>query len=81
MAVQEALLESYRSTQQICLDRWRYRQWVAEVAAAASKEGDDAGVELLGDTDDEEEDIVEAVPRDHGHEASASTGDSCSEED
>ncbi|KAE8768215.1 Peroxisomal biogenesis factor 3 [Hordeum vulgare] len=35
LAKQEALLESYRSAHEICISRWRYRQWVVEVAAAA----------------------------------------------
>ena len=58
-AEQEALLESYRSACKGRLERWRYRMWVAEAAAAykeASKEGDEAGEALFGETEDEAED-------------------------
>ena len=58
-AEQEALLDSYRSTHKGCLERWRYRMQVAEVAAAykeASKEGDEVGEALFGETEDEAED-------------------------
>ena len=53
-----ALLDSYRSAEGR-LDRWRYRMRVAEAAAAykeASKEGDEAGEALFGETEDEAED-------------------------
>ena len=54
-AEQEALLDSYRSACEGRLERWRYRMRVAE-AAAAYKEGDEAGEALFGETEDEEED-------------------------
>ena len=37
LAEQEALLQSYRSSREIRLARWRYRQRVAEVAAASKE--------------------------------------------
>ena len=74
---QEALLESYRSAREIRLARRRYCQQVA----AAYKECDEAGEAVFGETDDEEEDIVEAVPRHHDHEANTSTGTAGSEEE
>ena len=49
----------YRSARKGRLERWRYRMRVAEVAAAykdASKEGDEAGEALFGETEDEAED-------------------------
>ena len=58
-AEQEALLDSYRSARKGHLERWRYRMQVAEVAASykeASKEGDEAGKVLFGETEDEAED-------------------------
>ena len=58
-AEQEALLDSYHSACEGCLERWRYRMRVAEAAAAykeASKEGDEVGKELFGETEDEAED-------------------------
>ena len=58
-AEQEALLDSYRSARKGRLERWRYRMRVAEAAAAykeASKEGDEAGEALFGETEDEAED-------------------------
>ena len=58
-AEQEALLDSYRSARKGRLERWWYRMWVAEAAAAykeASKEGDEAGEALFGETEDEAED-------------------------
>ena len=60
-AEQEALLDSYRSACKGRLERWRYRIRVAEAAAAykeASKEGDEAGEALFGETEDEAEDIA-----------------------
>ena len=54
-AEQEALLESYCSTRESRLARWRYRMRVAEVAATY-KEDDEAGEALFGETDDEAED-------------------------
>ena len=54
-AEQEALLDSYRSAGDGHLECWRYRMGVAE-AAAAYKEGDEAGEVLFGDTEDEAED-------------------------
>ena len=56
---QEALLDSYRSVRKGRLEHWRYRMQVAEAAAAyteASKEGDEAGEALFGETEDEAED-------------------------
>ena len=56
---QEALLDSYRSARKGRLESWRYRMRVAEAAAAykeASKEGDEAGEALFGETEDEAED-------------------------
>ena len=58
-AEQEVLLDSYRSAREGRLERWRYRMRVAEAAAAykeASKEGDEAGEALFGETEDEAED-------------------------
>ena len=58
-AEQEALLDSYRSAREGRLERWRYHMRVAEAAAAykeASKEGDEAGEALFGETEDEAED-------------------------
>ena len=58
-AEQEAPLNLYRSTREGRLERWRYRMRVAEAAAAykeASKEGDEAGEALFGETEDEAED-------------------------
>ena len=58
-AEQEALLASYRSARKGRLERWRYRMQVAEAAAAykeASKEGDEAGEALFGETEDEAKD-------------------------
>src|SRR3954462_11837602 len=58
-AEQEVLLDSYRSARKGRLERWRYRMWVAEAAAAykeASKERDEAGEALFGETKDEAED-------------------------
>ena len=55
LAEQEALLDSYRSTREGRLERWRYRMRVAE-AAAAYKVGDEAGGALFGQTEDEVED-------------------------
>ena len=58
-AEQEALLDSYRSARKGRLERCRYRMRVAEAAAAykeASKEGDEAGEALFGETEDEAED-------------------------
>ena len=58
-AEKEALLDSNRSTRKGRLERWRERMWVAEAAAAykeASKEGDEAGEALFGETEDEAED-------------------------
>ena len=54
-AEQEVLLDSYRSAREGRLERWRYRMRVAE-AAAAYKEGDEAGEALFGETEDEAED-------------------------
>ena len=54
-AEQEALLDSYRSACKGRLERWRDRMRVAE-AAAAYKEGDEAGEALFGETEDEAED-------------------------
>lgn len=51
----EALLDSYLSACEGRLERWRYRMRVAE-AAAAYKEGDEAGAALFGETKDEAED-------------------------
>ena len=56
-AEQEALLDSYRSACKGRLERWRYRMWVAE-AAAAYKEGDEAAEALFGETEDKVEDNV-----------------------
>ena len=56
---QEALLDSYRFAHEGRFERWRYRMRVAEAAAAykeASKEGDEAGEALFGETEDEAED-------------------------
>ena len=58
-AEQKALLDSYRSAGKGRLKRWQYRMRVAEAAAAykeASKEGDEAGEALFGETEDEAED-------------------------
>ena len=58
-AEQEALLDSYHSARKGRLERWRYRMRVAEAAAAykeASKEGNEAGEALFGETEDEAED-------------------------
>ena len=58
-AEQEAMLDSYRSAREGRLERWRYHMRVAEAAAAykeASKEGDEAGEALFGETEDEAED-------------------------
>ena len=58
-AEQEALVDSYRSAREGCLERWRYRMRGAEAAAAykeASKEGDEAGEALFGEPADEAED-------------------------
>ena len=58
-AEQEALLDLYRSAGKGRLERWRYRMRVAEAAAAykeASKEGDEAGEALFGETEDEADD-------------------------
>ena len=55
----EALLDSYRSAREGRIERWRYRMRVAKAAAAykeASKEGDEAGEALFGETEDEGED-------------------------
>ena len=52
---QEALLDSYRSAREGRLERWLYRMQVAE-AAAAYKEGDEAGEALFGETEDEAKD-------------------------
>ena len=49
------LLESYRSTRESRLTRWRYRMRVVE-AASAYKEGDEAAEALFGETEDEAED-------------------------
>ena len=60
-AEQEAPLDSYRSARKGRLERWRDRMRVAEAAAAykeASKEGDEAGEVLFGETEDEAEDNV-----------------------
>ena len=54
-AEQEALLDSCRSARKGRLEHWRYRMRVAE-AAAAYKEGDEAGEALFGETEDEAED-------------------------
>ena len=54
-AKQEALLDSYRSARKGRLERWQYRMRVAE-AAAAYKEGDEAGEALFSETEDEAED-------------------------
>ena len=53
----EALLDLYRSACEGRLERWRYRMRVAE-AAAAYKEGDEAGEALFGETEDEAKDNV-----------------------
>ena len=53
------MLDSYRSTRKGRLERWQYHMRVAEAAAAykeASKEGDEAGEALFGETEDEVED-------------------------
>ena len=55
IAEQEALLDSYRSAREGLLERWRYRMQVAE-AAAAYKEGNEAGEAMFGETEDEAED-------------------------
>ena len=58
-AEQDALLDSYCSTRKGRLECWQYRMRVAEAAAAykeASKEGDEAGEALFGETEDEVED-------------------------
>ena len=58
-AEQEALLDSYHSARKGRLERWRYRMRVAKAVAAykeASKEGDEAGEALFGETEDEAED-------------------------
>ena len=55
----EVLLDSYRSARKGFLERWRDRMRVAEAAAAykeASKEGDEAGEALFGETEDKAED-------------------------
>ena len=49
------MLDSYRSAREGRLECWRYRMRVAE-AAAAYKEGDEAGKALFGETEDEAED-------------------------
>ena len=54
-ADQEALLNLYRSAREGRLERWQYRMRVAE-AAAAYKEGGEAGKALFGETEDEAED-------------------------
>ena len=53
-AEQEALLDSVLSAREGRLERWRYRMRVVE-AAAAYKEGNEAGEALLGQTEDEAE--------------------------
>ena len=56
---QEALLDLYHSARKGRLECWRYRMRVAEAAAAykeASKEGDEVGEALFGETEDEAED-------------------------
>ena len=64
MADQEALLESYLSTREIRLARWRYRQRVAD----AGKECDDGtGEAVFGETG-EEADNAEAAPHCHHEE-------------
>ena len=58
-AEQEALLDSSRFARKSRLEHWRYRMQVAKAAAAykeASKEGDEAGEALFGETEDEVED-------------------------
>ena len=54
-AEQEALLDSYRSAREGRLECWRYHMRVVE-AAAAYKEGDEAGEVLFGNTKDKAED-------------------------
>ena len=49
------MLDLYRSAREGRLKRWWYRMRVAE-AAAAYKEGDEAGEALFGETEDEAED-------------------------
>ena len=53
------MLNSYCSARKGRLERWRYRMRVAE-AAAAYKEGDEAGEVSFGETEDEAEDNVGA---------------------
>ena len=58
-AEQEVLLDSCRSARKGRLERWRYSMRVAKAAATykeASKEGDEAGEALFGETEDEAED-------------------------
>ena len=58
-AEQEALLDSYRSAREGRLECWRYRMRVVEAADAykeSSKEGDEVGEALFGETEDEAED-------------------------
>ena len=54
-AEQEALLDSYRSSSEGLLERWRYRMRVVEAAPAYNK-GDEVGEALFGETEDEAED-------------------------
>ena len=76
---QEALLESYRSAREIRLARWRYRQRVAEVAAAGKECDNDASEALFGDTD---EDNTKTAPRRHDNEeAGTSAGTAGNEEE
>ena len=49
------MLDSYCSTREGRLERWRYRMRVAE-AAAAYKEGYEVGEALFGETEDKAED-------------------------
>ena len=67
-AEQEALLDSYCSACKGRLKHWQYSVQVAEAAAAykeVSKEGDEAGEALFGETEDEADDNA-ASPRSAG---------------
>ncbi|KAE8811652.1 hypothetical protein D1007_11439 [Hordeum vulgare] len=82
MADQAALLVSYRTAHEICLDSWRYEQCQAEMEAAY-KEFDEAADEVWSKSDDEE-DIMgsdKAAPGYHDHEARTSKGIAGSEEE
>jgi hypothetical protein len=81
MAEQEALLESYRSSREIRLARWRYRQRAAEVATAGKECEDEAAEAVFGEIDEEDEGIIESTPCRDDHEADTSASTAGSEEE